>query len=112
MWLEDFQDWTAKRNDLSNSEALCRSKATHQVSAQSNLRFGRRCHLKNFKMAAMAASWISKRNNFCNSQCLCGSDASHQVLAQSNLRFGRRCLLKNFKMAAMAALLDIGTERF
>ena len=29
--------------------------ASHQVSAQSDLRFGRRCRLKKFKMAAMAA---------------------------------------------------------
>ena len=45
--------WIAERNDFSNSESLCRSDAYHQVSAQSNLRFGRRCCLKNFKMAAI-----------------------------------------------------------
>ena len=27
--------------------------ASHQVLAQSNIQFGRRCHLKNFKMAAI-----------------------------------------------------------
>ena len=64
MWFQEFQDgdpgihrpsWIAKLNDLSNSESLCHSYASHQVSAQSNLRFGRRCCLKNFKMAAMVA---------------------------------------------------------
>ena len=43
--------WIAERNDFSNSESLWCSNASHQVSAQSNLRFGRRCRLKNFKMA-------------------------------------------------------------
>ena len=41
--------WTLERNDFSNSESLCFSNASHQVLAQSNLRFGRRCRLKNFK---------------------------------------------------------------
>ena len=46
---------TAKWNDLNYSESLCRSDASHQVLAQSNLWFGRRCCLKNFKMAANVA---------------------------------------------------------
>ena len=41
------------KNDFSNSESLCQCDASHQVSAQSALRFGR-CRLKNFKMATMA----------------------------------------------------------
>ena len=52
--------------------------------------FGRRCRLKNFKIAATA-----ERTDFCNSESLCNCDASGQVLAQSDLRFGRRCRLKN-----------------
>ena len=40
---------------FSNSESPCHPDASHQVSAQSDLLFGRRCSLKNFKMAAMAA---------------------------------------------------------
>ena len=94
-----------------NSELLCCFNASHQVSAQSNLWLGRRCCLKNFKMATVAAkqwpSWISEWNDFSNSESLCHCVASHQVLAQSDLRFGRRCRLKNFNMA----ILDIGTER-
>ena len=43
-----------KRNDFSNSESLCRSDASHQVS-ESDLWFGRRCRLKTFNTAAMAA---------------------------------------------------------
>ena len=39
---------------FSNSESPCHPDASHQVSAQSDLLFGR-CGLKNFKMAAIAA---------------------------------------------------------
>ena len=38
-----------------NSESPCHPDASNQVSAQSDLPFGRRCGLKNFKMATMAA---------------------------------------------------------
>ena len=47
--------WISEWNDFSSSESLCRSYASHQVSAQSDLWFGRRCHLKNFKMVAVVA---------------------------------------------------------
>ena len=47
--------WISEWNDFSNSESLCRSDASHKVSAQSDLQFGRRCHLKNFKTAAVVA---------------------------------------------------------
>ena len=40
---------------LSNSESPSHPDASHQVSAQSDLLFGRRCGLNNFKMAAIAA---------------------------------------------------------
>ena len=40
---------------FSNFESLCHCDAFHQVSAQTDLGFGRRCRLKNFKMAALAA---------------------------------------------------------
>ena len=89
--------WIAERNDFSNSEFLCCSSASHQVSAQSNLRFGR------------CPSWISERNDFSNSNSPCGPNASHHwVLAQSDIGFGSRC---GFKMAAQA-ILAIRTERF
>ena len=62
MSFEEFQDgrawrpsWISEQNDFSNFESLCHFNASHQVSAQSNLGFGRRCRLKNFKMVAMAA---------------------------------------------------------
>ena len=45
----------SERNDFSNSESLCHCDASHQVSAQLDLWFGRRCRLKDFKMATMAA---------------------------------------------------------
>ena len=47
--------WLSEWNDFSNSESLCPCDASHQGLAQSNLSFGRRCRLKKFKMAAMAA---------------------------------------------------------
>ena len=43
--------WISEQNDFGNFESLCCSDASHQVSAQSDLRFVS-CLLKNFKMAA------------------------------------------------------------
>ena len=54
-WPPRRPSWLAEQNDFSNSDSLCFSNASQQVSAQSNLRFGRRCRLKTFKMSAMAA---------------------------------------------------------
>ena len=54
-WPPWWPSWISKRKDFSNSESLCRSDASHQDSAQSNLQFWRRCHLKTFKMDAIAA---------------------------------------------------------
>ena len=45
----------SEQNDFSISEFVCRFEASHQVSNQSELRFGSRCRLKYFKMATMAA---------------------------------------------------------
>ena len=53
-WPPWWPSWIWEQNDFSNSGSLQRSKASHQVSAQSDLLFGIRCPLKNFKMAAMA----------------------------------------------------------
>ena len=50
-----WPSWISERNDFSNSESLCPYDTSHQVSAKSDLRFGRRCRLKNFKTAAIAA---------------------------------------------------------
>ena len=47
--------WISEWKAVSNSESLCHCDASHPVLAQSNFRFGRRCRLKNFKMASMAA---------------------------------------------------------
>ena len=62
--------WISERNDFSNFEYLCHCDASHQVSAQSDLRFGRRCCLKNFQMAAMRHlgyrnGWILAILNLC-----------------------------------------------
>ena len=116
--------WIAEWNDLSNSESLCSSvlsikfwfnptyglggdvvDASHQVSANSDLLFGRRWFSR-------WPPWISEQKDFRNSESLYPSDASHQVSAQSELLFRRRRYLKNFKMTAMMAILDIRTERF
>ena len=89
-WLPWRPSWILERNNFSNSESLCYCNASHQVLAQSDLRFVRICRLKNFKMP----SWTSKRKYFSNSESLCHCDASHQFSAQSVLWFGRRCHLK------------------
>ena len=55
MSFEEFQaTWISEQNDFSNFEFLCHCDAYHQVSALSDLGFGRRCCLKNFKMAPVA----------------------------------------------------------
>ena len=59
MRFEDFQDGhlgghLRYRNDVCNSESLCHFAASHQVWAESALRFVR-FRLKNFKMATVAA---------------------------------------------------------
>ena len=60
MSFEEFQDgrpwrpsWISEQKDFSNFESLCHCDASHQVSAQLGLGFGRRFRLKNFKMAAV-----------------------------------------------------------
>ena len=54
--------WISERNDFNNSEALCHSDASHRVLAQFNLRFRRRCRLKNFKMAAVNGTILAILN--------------------------------------------------
>ena len=49
-----WPSWISGWDNFSNFESLCHCDASHQVSAQSDLGFRRRCHLKNFKMAALA----------------------------------------------------------
>ena len=73
-WPPWWPSWISEWNDFSNSESLCHCDASHQVLAQSDLRFGR-CHLK-------WPSLISERKDFSNSESLCHCDASHQVSAQ------------------------------
>ena len=48
-------------NYFSNFESSCHCDASHQVSAQSDLWFWRRCCLKNFKVAAVAAIYLGYR---------------------------------------------------
>ena len=76
-WLPWQASWITEQNDFSNSESLFHCDASHQVLAQSYLWFGRRCRLKNFKIAAIEATWISEWNNFRNSEFSCCHTASH-----------------------------------
>ena len=78
--MKNLKSWISERNYFSNSETLLCSNASHQVSAQSDVRFERRCRLKNFKMTSWRLSWISERNDFSNSESLCHSDVSHLQL--------------------------------
>ena len=50
-WLPWLSFWISELNNCSNSESLSHSDASDRVFAQADLRFGRRCGLKNFKMA-------------------------------------------------------------
>ena len=85
--------WISERYCFSNSESLCCSNASHQVLAQSHLRFGRRCHLKYFKMAAMAAIldiWTERVSQFCISvslSCFPSSFSSIQLSVWGEMSF-------------------------
>ena len=83
MLFEDYQDghhgshlgyWNGTILAILN---LCHCHASHQVLAQSNLWFGRRCRLKISSWPPWRPSWISKRNDFKNSEYLCRCDAFH-----------------------------------
>ena len=90
-WPPYRPSWTSERNNLSYSESLCCSDASHQVSTQSDFRFGRRCRLKSFKMADVAASLDIRMNDLTSSNSPCGSNVSHLIWGQSDLGFGSRC---------------------
>ena len=65
MSFEEFQDghlgrwppwqpsWISELNNINNSKSGCSSDASHQVSTQSDLHFGRQCGLKNFMAAIL-----------------------------------------------------------
>ena len=86
----------SEQNDFNNSESLCCSHASHQVSAQSNLQFGRRCRLKNSRWLPWQSSWISERNNFSNSE-------SFKLL---------QCLLSNFSSIEPTVWKEMSFEEF
>ena len=81
----DFQDGCNGTTWFSNSEFLCHSDSSQQVSVQSDLRFGRRCRLKNSRWLPWRPSWKSEQNDFSSSESPCLSNASRQLLAQSDL---------------------------
>ena len=81
MSFEEFQDgrhgsYLGYRNItiLAILNLICCSVASDQVSAQYDLRFGRRSRLNNFKMAAMGAILDIQQNDFRNSVSLCHCD--------------------------------------
>ena len=107
MRFEDFQDGHLRvhlryrtRTISSHSESLCRFDAANQIWAQSALQFGRRCHLKTFKMTLVAIIDV-RIERMCSSESPCLPNTSHQVSTQSNLPFGSRCCFKIFKMACI-----------
>ena len=79
MSFEEFQDGPVAAildigtERFSNSESLCHCDASHQVSAQSDLRFLGRCRLKNFKMAVLNIG----TERFSNSESPCCHNAFH-----------------------------------
>ena len=66
-WPPQLPSWISEQNNFSNSESLCCSNTSDQISAQSDLWLGRRCWL----------SWISEPNDFSNSDLPCCHNASH-----------------------------------
>ena len=62
---------------FSNSESPSHTNASHQVLAQPDLLFGRRCGLKNFKMVAILD--IGTEQYISNSEFPQHPNASHQV---------------------------------
>ena len=76
----------SEQNHFSNSESLCHCDASNQVSTQSDLRFWRRCRLRNFKTTTMVAILdigTERFLQFCISmlpQCLPLSFSSIQLL--------------------------------
>ena len=56
--------WISEWNNFSSSESLCHCNASHQIFAQSHLGVGRRCHLKNFKVVAVAAIFDIRMERF------------------------------------------------
>ena len=108
-WPLWWPSWILELNKFSNSESLFCSNASHQVSAQSDLWFGRGCLWGFSRWPIWQPSWISKQNDFSNSKSPCGPNASHQVWGQSDLGFKSRC---GFKMATQAAILDSLMEWF
>ena len=75
-------------------------KDFHKDSDQENIWFGRRCWLRNSKMAVKCIAifdvWMGWLLLF---QCSHYVGGLSQVLAQENIWFGRRWWLKNSKMA-------------
>ena len=60
--------------------------------------FGRKCHLKIFKMTTMAAiTWKSELNHFSSSESTCHSDASHHVSGQTDLSFWKEMWFEDFQ---------------
>ena len=99
MWFEDFR--ISEGNDFSNSESLCCSYASHQVSAQSDLRFGRKCRLKIFKMAADMAVIFGYRNRTILSVLNLDVTTMPPIKFRLNLTgFGSRY---DFKMAVLSS---------
>ena len=111
-------------NEFRDSESPYHPDVSNQVSAQSDLQFGKRCGLKNFKMAAMATI-----EDF-QGGCL-GGHLGYQdeiILAILNVhvapmpstmfrlnptyRSGADNKLKIFKMAGVATSLDSLTKWF
>ena len=75
-WPPWWPSCKSDRNNFSNSESLCHCDASHQVLAQSDLRFGRRCHLRISRWLPWRPSWILEGNEFSNFESLCHCYAS------------------------------------
>ena len=84
-WPSWRPSWILECNIYSNSESLCCSDVSHQVSAQSDLLCGSNYCLKIIVWPTWCPPWILEQNDFSNSNTPCGPNTSHQVWAQSDL---------------------------
>ena len=67
--------WIMEQYDFSNSESLSCFDASHQVSAQSNLQFGKRNVWRFSRWPTWPLSWIFEWNDFSNSKSPCDLNA-------------------------------------
>ena len=107
--------WPARRserNNFSNSESLCHCDASHQVSAQLDLGFGRRCCSKNFNMAAVVAILYIETERFKQFWISVSLWCLPLSFSLIRLTVWEEMLFEEFQDGRRGVILEIGTERY